>query len=365
MKKVTEKALTRIFIQSGYASHCAFLLSGEISEDLFENRQNSLREKIWAYRRGFLSSDIDDYGLTETNYRQFLSNRDYYRLYPLNGLFDKWIDDKVTTKYILQPFNSYMPRYYCLIADKDLIMPLMDSDGNSPATAEAIVDLLMSENNLALKLVYSQSGIGFHKISYTDDGFSINNNIVDRTKMLQFIEGLEGYIVTEYIRSHHEISRIYSVSPNTARVMVVNEDGRHPVIANAFMRFGTARSGVVDNVTGGGIAAIVDVETGRFHDALKIEDHHTVKCVLHPDTHLKIEGILPHWELIKTKLIEISRYLSELRFMGYDIVITEEGFKILEINSLQTVARFQNNYPLRVNNAASSFFNKLLKENRG
>jgi hypothetical protein len=57
--------------------------------------------------------------------------------------------------------------------------------------------------------------------------------------------------------------------------------------------------------------------------------------------------------------------LSEVRFLGFDIVITEDGFKILEINSHQDISTFQCYYPLLVDNAASPFFNGLLKELAG
>jgi hypothetical protein len=43
-------------------------------------------------------------------------------------------------------------------------------------------------------------------------------------------------------------------------------------------------------------------------------------------------------------------------------VMTEEGFKILEINSHQGIACFQYYYPLLENNAAGLFFKTILNE---
>lgn len=37
----------------------------------------SLQKKIWAYRRGFLSSRIELYGLNDLNYKDYLSDKDY------------------------------------------------------------------------------------------------------------------------------------------------------------------------------------------------------------------------------------------------------------------------------------------------
>lgn len=213
-----------------------------------------------------------------------------------------------------------------------------------------------------MKLISGTSGVGFYKISYIDNAFFINDSFVNEKEMFEFLNNLEEYLVTEYLTSHHEISRIYCKSPNTVRVMVVSEGERAPIIANAFMRFGTKKTGVIDNGSAGGIFSIVDVVTGRFYDSKIISNYNTIKCIIHPDTKVIVEGTLPHWELIKTKLLEISNYLSELKYMGFDVVITEEGFKILEINSHQGINCFQYYYPLLKNNPAELFFKTLLNK---
>ena len=52
-------------------------------------------------------------------------------------------------------------------------------------------------------------------------------------------------------------------------------------------------------------------------------------------TNEKIEGIVPNWELVKEKLIEMAHYYPQLKYLGYDIAITQKGFEIIEINSHQ------------------------------
>lgn len=90
------------------------------------NKENSLKEKFWAYNRGFLSPKIKEYGLTEENYKLYISDFEYYKLYPINNQFRTWIDDKVTTRYILSPFDEYLPKYYCHIQKRGVIIPLLD-----------------------------------------------------------------------------------------------------------------------------------------------------------------------------------------------------------------------------------------------
>lgn len=62
---------------------------------------NSFRQKIWAYKRGFLSSRIELYCLNNKNYKEYLTDIDYLRHHPYNNHFSFWINDKLTLKYLL------------------------------------------------------------------------------------------------------------------------------------------------------------------------------------------------------------------------------------------------------------------------
>jgi hypothetical protein len=362
LKKVVKKIAVSILSTKGYSEYGAFELTKEIFEDLFKNKQETLKEKLWAYRRGFLAFNIKNYGLTNNNYKGFLSDFDYYRLYPINGEFMKWIDDKLTTRYILSSYQEYLPKYYYHIKKPGVLIALLDSDFESKSNIETIIKLLKKNTNLSLKLLSGTGGAGFYKISYLNNKYYLNNSLVVVEKMISFLSNLENYIVTEYVSTHPEVSRIFSPVTSTVRFMVINEDGQHPIIANSFVRFGTNNTGAVDNMSAGGLYAIVDVSNGKFTNAKRWENYHIIKCEMHPDTQIRVEGVLPHWELIKTKLIEISKYLSELTYMGFDVAITEEGFKIIEINSHQGLKCYQNEYPLLKNNAAASLFKRLITE---
>lgn len=361
MTNVFNKIVTRILLKRGFSPYCAQLHSKNIIDDLTHNKQNTIREKIWAHRRGFFSSDINNYGLTEQNYKQYLSSYDYYKLHPLNGEFGKWIDDKLTIKYLLYPYKDFLPKYYYHLKTGGIIIPLMDADNEHAANGETIIELLKSETNLAVKLIAGQGGVGFYKISFLNNLFYINNTIVEQEKMLEFICKLEGCLITEYVTAHHEISRIFSLSANTARIMVINEDGLHPFVANAIIRFGTQSSGSVDNISAGGFFSIIDIKNGNFSMGRKYGPHFAI-CETHPDTQVKVSGTVPNWDFLMVKIVEIAKYLVELNYMGFDVVVTEEGFKILEINSFQGMEVFQYYYPLLINNDAAEFFKKLVKK---
>ena len=143
------------------------------------------------------------------------------------------------------------------------------------------------------------------------------------------------YLVTEYIQMHHAIKRIYPGSVNTVRFIVFKRDGRTPQIGAAYLRIGTSATGGVDNLAAGGIAAEVDVETGRFGNALMLDgvnQGNLVPCPVHPDTKVPIEGVLPRWEETRALVLDIARSISQIEYFGFDVAITEDGIKIPEIN---------------------------------
>jgi glutathione synthase/RimK-type ligase-like ATP-grasp enzyme len=61
------------------------------------------------------------------------------------------------------------------------------------------------------------------------------------------------------------------------------------------------------------------------------------------------------------KLVEISQHLAPLTYLGYDIAITDDGFKIIDINSHQGIRMFQVYGPLLRENIAADYFNYHLE----
>ena len=101
--------------------------------------------------------------------------------------------------------------------------------------------------------------------------------------------------------------------------------------------------------------AYVDEKTGFFHNAEIIKEHVITPCPVHPDTQEKIEGTLPHWDEVLRVIPELCRYISPLEYLGFDVVMTDSGFKILEINTHQDLHR----YPTYNENVHAYFMHKL------
>ena len=137
-------------------------------------------------------------------------------------------------------------------------------------------------------------------------------------------------ICEEYIVQHSEMSRLYPVSVNTLRLVSIIDDGGDSHILYAAVRFGNGGR-VVDNISSGGLTAPIDVETGTVSNTAFDKGFNYYE--VHPYTDTKIVGFkIPMWqeamELVKRSALRIPK----LRYVGWDIAITENGPIIVEAN---------------------------------
>ena len=325
----------------------------------------SYTDRKWAHKKGFYSYRIEQYGITKDNYKEFLSDYDYKRLRPLNGQYQKWLWDKITTYFIMKPFKEYIPEYYYRIIHTEygnLIITFDEIDSCKRKSFEDIAELIKLKKKLVLKLAVGSHGKGFYKLEYDADNkiYYVNNERKKEEDIRDIIETLEyDYILTEYIEMHRDLKKIYSNVACTIRVMTINDGSSKDCVKYAFYRIGTSKTGHTDNLDSGGLVAKVDVKTGRYYGAELLRNHVFYPCTAHPDTGTEINGVLPFWQQIKEEISNICAYLSQLEYLGFDVVITDIGFKILEINTHQDMHKFYE-YP---DDVKEYFFKKLKEKN--
>lgn len=312
----------------------------EIGQDFWNNRHTTLGQKLWAYRRGFRSSKIIMYGLNEDNYGQYMSGLDFHRMRSVNGYYRRWIDDKLTMKYVLHAFDEHLPAYYYLLEEgKHLrISKLPDCPVRYGTEANDIIGLLESQGSLAVKLLAGSLGVGFYKLGYENGCYLVNEKPVDRGQLAALLSGLRSYIITEYLTGHSELGAICGYRANSVRVMTMKQVGTPTLIVGALMRFATEESGTVDNISAGGVVALVDIDTGRFFNGRRLAGDEWQECPIHPDTGIALDGYVPSWKQIKETVTAICNYLPELVWLGFDIMVLDHGYKVIEINSQPGIA---------------------------
>jgi hypothetical protein len=358
-RNIVFKALNSI----GYSNWSANELIKALKKDIF-SRDTSISQKIWAYRRGFLSTRLNDIGINKDNYKSYMPDFYYYKLHPINGEFSKFIDDKLTMKYVFSKYDEHMPEYYFIIdRSEGCVSKLMDAPKDVEHGIEGIIELLIMKKRLALKLIGGSWAEGFYKISYCNDEYSINDNNCSNEELRIFLNKLRGYIITEYLTQNQLLNNVYDRAPATLRVVMANNKGDINAIG-AYMRFPTAKTGVVNNYSAGAVLCGVEIEEGIMFKPKMLMDGKSIDVSVHPDTHEKIDFKLPMWELIMKKLTEISERFPQLIYMGYDIIITDSTFKIIEINSLTALTALPLYYPMLEGKSKLFFLTQFQKKDK-
>lgn len=130
----------------------------------------------------------------------------------------------------------------------------------------------------------------------------------------------------ELIEQHDEISKMYSKSVNTLRIVTNNGQ-----CIGASFRMGTGGS-VVDNASSGGIYAEVDVENG-----IVISQGHTHEgryYLRHPDSGVIIPGFqIPLWQECLEMVSKANKLVDKTSLIGWDVAVTKHGPTLVEINS--------------------------------
>ena len=338
-KKVKLKvraAFARAFYPKGLVPYLSIRWIQDVWKDLTTNKETTLKQKLWAYRHGFLSYRLLQYGITKENYGEYISDFEYKWLRHINPKYRKWMEDKITVKYVCSDFNQFFPEYYYHIICKNgnnKVISMMDLPEGYTNEFEDIFRLVQEKGVLALKPDEGSHGDGFYKFTYENGKYQLNYRDATKQQVLDILEDINNqYLVTEYINMCDELKRVYDGSVNTVRMIVFKKDGKNPQVGNAYVRFGSKKTGAVDNVGAGGMTATIDVETGRFHDA-KIVLHNSIEdCPVHPDTGVPIEGYLPHWEQVKADVLAVTKSIKQLEWFGVDLAVTNDGIKFPEIN---------------------------------
>lgn len=137
-------------------------------------------------------------------------------------------------------------------------------------------------------------------------------------------------LIEEVIVQCSEMNKLYPHAINTIRIITVHRyDGEVKVVAT-YQRIGN-HGYVVDNYNGGGMVVPINEQTGIIEfpaiDKLKNIYHK------HPMTNTSIIGFkVPMYKEALEVAKKAAKVIKEVRYVGWDIAITEKGPTIIEGN---------------------------------
>ncbi len=314
-----------------------------------------LVRKLAMWRHGFLSCSAALYGCTGHDVRDYVSDYTMFRAASLNGPYAGLITGKLTFEATMHRYLS-VPRSLAFI-DGGRVTPLLpDARVDS---VPAMVTYAREHDGIVLKPVYGSEGKGIMVLRVRRDGSHLNGTKVRASDLETLIATLHGYLASEFILQAAYARGLFEATTNTVRVVtMVDRLTQEPFVPIAVHRIGTQKSSPVDNWARGGLSAPIDLETGTIGAAASPKPAGGVawhSC--HPDTGSQIAGIgIPHWPMVMQKLQQTIRSMPYLEYVGWDVVVTDSGFVVLEGNTMPGMNSLQVHRPLLTDPRVRRFF---------
>lgn len=296
--------------------------------------------------RGFSVNEYVWYGLDHNDYRTYISEFERLRSRVINGEYKFVLDNKLVFEEIFGKY-TFVPRNYALIED-GWVHPLHDTQVNN----ENFPDFLQHAGKTILKWLDRGGGSGTYFFEYRDGNLFANGEICTR-EQLEKIRCRKGRaILCQYVSQSAFSASLYPHTTNTIRIVCAKKRGETECrIIAAVQRIGCEASIPVDNVSSGGMTSVIDLETGELsYGIAKLgpKERRMKKFHAHPDSQTQISGkVIPDWDKLKQAIVDLTNKVPYLNFVAWDVLLTEEGFCIIEGNASSGCGIFQMEHGVR------------------
>lgn len=336
-----------------------FWLGQTIIQDLSTPASLTLRQTLRAWTNGFMRFHFQIYGLDRGGKAaDFLSDIDVLKTARINGRHVGLINNKLAFAAMMTLHGLPCPRVLGLIR-RGVFYPL---DASDPFPAGKLPELLAGpRNRLVIKPNWGYHGRGFMLLARDESGHRLNGEEISPAAIEPRFRSLDDFIVTEFVAQGEYGAGLFPGTTNSIRMVIFRDPGDgQPFIARAAQRIGTSRSYPVDNFIAGrgGLSAAIDVDTGRLGPGALVSGRNRVEWHdRHPETAARIRGIeVPAWPEICRRMLEWCRRLSFAPCIGWDIVITRDGFSIIEGNSTPGMTMLQVHGPMLADPRVRRFY---------
>lgn len=285
----------------------------EIGEKINKNKYSVLFDMTKCalkYGSGYMDYfEFEFYLLNDEERSTYLTgriNNEIIKKYNNKEYFNKF-SNKVEFNKI---FNKYLGRSYI-----DL----------STCSFKEFKEFILDKDKIIVKPINECGGKGIEVIEIDKNKLKNEYNVL---KIYNKIVKNNQILVEEYINQNSKLSNIYSKSVNSLRILTFIDDTGTVRIMNSILKIGN--NGNVDNFSSGGMYTFVNNEGIVYVPAIDEKGNIYSK---HPVTKENILGFhIPNYELVLPFVTELALVVPEVRYVGWDIVITEDGILVIEGN---------------------------------
>ena len=316
--------------------------------------------KLKAWSNGYRTDSFLIYNVTnETNNDYVNDDVLENRCTKLNASRE-YFHHKFAFRSVLKHAGVAQPETIALIAHERILLNPLGPDRRY-VTAHELEDFLLGDGgSFIVKPEAGYRGVGISLLRGGDAGLVRQRGRLCEAFRMSHVPPVA--LIERVVPQGPFWMALFPGTGNTIRVLTGWMPGEpQPIILRAVQRIGTADTVPTDNWSGGGVCAIVDLESGRLGpgrvNPLKSKSP-VRQYETHPDTGARIEGaILPHWDRIRETVLRASTSSPLNRYVGWDVLVDDEGTPVIvEASGRSDLDLLQIHGGLLADPAAKRFF---------
>ena len=296
--EITQKAIDRIIIEAPITAE--FLDYELLRTELLYNRM--------AF--GFLPEEYICYELNKKNEnerKEYISAKECFMcIRMMNDPAEEDVFNNKGKTYLR--FKKYFQRDGLFIS--------------KPSDYESFNDYCKRNPVFVKKAVFEAMGRSVEKI---------NMEGRDSKELFEELLSQGPHLIEELICQSEDMAALNTSSVNTVRCMTFYT--RHGIRDMYYFAKIGREGSFVDNGGAGGILVGIDAESGKFNTIGF--DEMNRKYEKHPDSKKKFIGYqMPEWDKLKKVCLEMSAMIPEIKFIGWDLAHTNNGWVLVEGNGM-------------------------------
>ncbi len=288
-----------------------------------------LLRKLSLWRQGFTVLSGELYRFPETDPRDFLPDfHATHLIKPINASLAFYQHKLAQRALLLAAGIPQTPTVAALWDGRIVLHPFTGRE--QPVTADLLVDWLLQDGG---SFVVKPEDGGRGAATYLLENANGSLVCCRGPQRKPFRPGDYAGRLTLIERRVEQADAWHALFPhtlNTIRALTLwPRDATEPFLARAIQRVGTSATIPCDNFAGGGIAAEVEITTGRL-GAARQKRGGTGPVSRHPETGAPIEGItLPFWPEIVATVLRAARSMPMNCYVGWDVFVDGSGQAII------------------------------------
>lgn len=302
--------------------------------------------KVRFALKGFSANEYVWYGLEHNDYHEYISEFERMESRKINGPYKFILDDKLVFEEIFSKYTR-VPVNYAWISD-GILYGLHDYQVNR----ENLIDFLCTVGKSVLKRLSAGGGSGTYVFEASKEGILVNQKPMSEDAIRELFNAKGQHILCEYMEQSGFSASLYPHTTNTIRLVCAKKRGEQSAqLINAIQRIGCEASIPVDNAHGGGLSASINLETGELGCGMarlgKMENR-MIPFEKHPDSSSQIKGtFIPEWRELVKDVVRLTNQIPYLNFVAWDILLTPEGYCVIEGNASSGCGIFQMEHGIR------------------